>query len=217
MCEHIALILDGNRRWGKKNRVSMAESYKRGGEALQNVVKELIELKIPIATMYGFSFENWNRSLYEISVIMVSFMAFLEEHRNFFMEYNIKVKFIGELNLFEGRIVALLMELEYLTRNNSSILVQLAVSYSGRNEILNAAALSKESGTSFEECLYTHGVVVPDLLIRTGGCKRLSNFLLWQLAYTELFFLDKLWPDFDKADLHTILDEYKKNTRNNGV
>lgn len=217
MCKHIALILDGNRRWGKQRKVSMSEAYKKGAEALKNTVLELIKLKVEYATMYGFSYENWNRSLYEVSVIMVSFMQFLEEHRNFFMDNNIKIKFIGDLSLFDEHICALLMEIEYSTRNNTAIQVQLAISYSGRNEILNALEISKNQKIPFENCLYTSNIPDPDLLIRTGGCNRLSNFLLWQLAYTELFFLEKYWPDFEKKDLHSIIDKYDKITKNKGI
>ncbi|WP_342262033.1 polyprenyl diphosphate synthase [Alphaproteobacteria bacterium endosymbiont of Tiliacea citrago] len=215
MCNHIALILDGNRRWGKKNKKSLTEAYKKGAEVLQEIVLELIKLKIPMATMYGFSFENWNRSLYEISVIMVAFMSFLEENIEFFTKNNIKIKFIGDLSFFDEKVKSILFELEYLTNKNTEILIQLAVSYSGRNEILEAMGKSQRENLAFEDCLYMKNS--PDLLIRTGGCRRLSNFLLWQIAYTELFFLDKLWPEFCKEDLHNILQEYKSTSKNNGV
>lgn len=217
MCRHIAFILDGNRRWGKTNKVSLTDAYKKGSETLQDIVLHLIKLKIPYATMYGFSFENWNRSLYEISVILISFLDFLNANINFFMENNIKIQIIGDLSFFDDKIYSVLMELEYLTKNNSAIVVQLAISYSGQNEILRAATLWAENGGDLKDYFFTAGVPDPDLLIRTGGCQRLSNFLLWQVAYTEFFFLDKFWPDFTAGDLNCILDQYNKIAKNHGV
>lgn len=217
MVNHVALILDGNRRWGKKNGVTLFEAYRAGANALQEVILELISLEVACATLYGFSFENWNRSLVEISVIMMAFLDFLEKNRTFFFENNVRLKFIGDLSLFDPKVEACFLELEYQTRLHDTILVQLAVSYSGRSEILVAAQNSVKNNSSFESELWTYPSRDPELLIRTGGCKRLSGFMLWQVAYTELFFVDTLWPDFSRRDLGAIFDEYKNVIRNKGV
>tara|TARA_B100000963_G_C22635149_1_gene677200 strand:- start:3798 stop:4466 length:669 start_codon:yes stop_codon:yes gene_type:complete len=215
---HIAFIMDGNGRWGKKKGKSRNFGHLKGVETVKEVVKNSIKLKIPIVTFYVFSSENWKRPKKEIEFLFKLIKNyFLEEIKNV-IKQGIKINIIGNINNLPSDIKSTLNKTIKLTKKNDKILVNLAINYGSKNEIIFAAKKSKKklSLKNIEKNLYTKNIPHPDILIRTGGHQRLSNFLLWQLAYSELYFLKKLWPDFNKNDLIKIIKSFKKEVRNFG-
>ena len=215
---HIAFIMDGNGRWGKKKGKSRNFGHLNGVETVKEVVKNSIKLKIPIVTFYVFSSENWKRPKKEIEFLFKLIKNyFLEEIKNV-IKQGIKINIIGNINNLPSDIKSTLNKTIKLTKKNDKILVNLAINYGSKNEIIFAAKKSKKklSLKNIEKNLYTKNIPHPDILIRTGGHQRLSNFLLWQLAYSELYFLKKLWPDFNKNDLIKIIKSFKKEVRNFG-
>ena len=215
---HIAFIMDGNGRWGKKKGKSRNFGHLNGVETVKNVVKNSIKFKIPIITFYVFSSENWKRPKSEVNFLFKLIKNyFLKEIKNI-IKQGIKINIIGETNKISANIKPILRNTIKLTKKNKKILVNLAINYGSKTEILNAFKKNKKKITinNLEKNLYTKNLPNPDILIRTGGHQRLSNFMLWQLAYAELFFLKKLWPDFNKNDLIKIIKKYKKEKRNFG-
>ena len=215
---HIAFIMDGNGRWGKKKGKSRNFGHLKGVETVKEVVKNSIKLKIPIVTFYVFSSENWKRPKKEIKFLFKLIKNyFLEEIKNV-IKQGIKINIIGNINNLPSDVKSTLNKTIKLTKKNNKILVNLAINYGSKNEIIIAAKKSKKklSLKNIEKNLYTKNIPHPDILIRTGGHQRLSNFLLWQLAYSELYFLKKLWPDFTKNDLIKIIKSFKKEVRNFG-
>ncbi len=215
---HIAFIMDGNGRWGKKKGRGRNFGHLKGVETVKKIVKNSIKLKIPIITFYVFSSENWKRPKKEVNFLFKLIKNYFLEEIDIIIKQGIKINFLGELNKLAPDIKNTLRKSSNLTTNNKKILVNLAINYGSKNEIINALKKSKKKLTikNVEKNLYTKNMLNPDILIRTGGHKRLSNFLLWQLAYTELFFLNKLWPDFNSNDLVKIINKYKKSKRNFG-
>ncbi|RPG62906.1 MAG: di-trans,poly-cis-decaprenylcistransferase [Flavobacteriaceae bacterium TMED238] len=215
---HIAFIMDGNGRWGKKKGRGRNFGHLKGVETVKKIVKNSIKLKIPIITFYVFSSENWKRPKKEVNFLFKLIKNYFLEEIDIIIKQGIKINFLGELNKLAPDIKNTLKKSSNLTTNNKKILVNLAINYGSKNEIINALKKSKKKLTikNVEKNLYTKNMLNPDILIRTGGHKRLSNFLLWQLAYTELFFLNKLWPDFNSNDLVKIINKYKKSKRNFG-
>ena len=215
---HIAFIMDGNGRWGKKKGRGRNFGHLKGVETVKKIVKNSIKLKIPIITFYVFSSENWKRPKKEVNFLFKLIKNYFLEEIDIIIKQGIKINFLGELNKLAPDIKNTLKKSSNLTTNNKKILVNLAINYGSKNEIINALKKSKKKLTIkyVEKNLYTKNMLNPDILIRTGGHKRLSNFLLWQLAYTELFFLNKLWPDFNSNDLVKIINKYKKSKRNFG-
>jgi undecaprenyl diphosphate synthase len=215
---HIAFIMDGNGRWGKKKGRGRNYGHLQGVETVKKIVKNSIKLKIPIITFYVFSSENWKRPKKEVNFLFKLIKNYFLEEIDIIIKQGIKINFLGELNKLAPDIKNTLKKSSNLTTNNKKILVNLAINYGSKNEIINALKKSKKKLTikNVEKNLYTKNMLNPDILIRTGGHKRLSNFLLWQLAYTELFFLNKLWPDFNSNDLVKIINKYKKSKRNFG-
>ena len=215
---HIAFIMDGNGRWGKKKGRGRNFGHLKGIETVKKIVKNSIKLKIPIITFYVFSSENWKRPKKEVNFLFKLIKNYFLEEIDIIIKQGIKINFLGELNKLAPDIKNTLKKSSNLTTNNKKILVNLAINYGSKNEIINALKKSKKKLTikNVEKNLYTKNMLNPDILIRTGGHKRLSNFLLWQLAYTELFFLNKLWPDFNSNDLVKIINKYKKSKRNFG-
>ena len=215
---HIAFIMDGNGRWGRKKNKSRNFGHLRGLETVKTTVKDLIKLKIPIATFYVFSSENWKRPKNEIVFLFKLIKKYFVEEIKRVISQGVKVKILGEINKLPKDVKLILKDAEKLTKKNKKIIVNLAINYGSRNEIINAIKkLKKISIRNIEKNLYTKNLPNPDILIRTGGYKRLSNFMLWQLSYSELFFIEKLWPDFHTKDLKKILKEYKKIKRNFGA
>ena len=214
---HIAFIMDGNGRWGKKKGKGRNFGNLKVVETVKKIVKSSIKLKIPYVTFYVFSSENWKRPKKEIDFLFkIIKNYFLKEIENI-VKQSIKINILGDISKLSSDIKSTLKKVKILTKKNKKIFVNLAINYGSKYEILNAVKQSKKKTIrEIEKNLYTKNIPDPDILIRTGGHKRLSNFLLWQLAYTELFFINKLWPDFNQTDLIKIISKYKKIKRNFG-
>ena len=215
---HVAFIMDGNGRWGKKKSKGRNFGHIKGVEVVKKIVKASIDLKIPVLTFYVFSSENWKRPKKEINFLFLLIKKYFEKNIKYLIAEGIKINILGELNLLPSEIRLLLKKSISLSKKNKKIIVNLAINYGSRNEILKASKKNRRKLDikNFERNLYTINQPDPDILIRTGGYQRLSNFMLWQLAYTELFFIKKLWPDFNKNDLKKIIVKFKKIKRNFG-
>ena len=215
---HVAFIMDGNGRWGKKKRKSRNYGHLKGVETVKKTVSSCIKLKIPIVTFYVFSSENWKRPKKEITYLFKLIKNyFLNEIENIIKE-DIKINILGEINKLSKDIRSILKKTTFLTKKNKKIIVNLAINYGSKNEIISAIKKTKKklNEKNLKLNLYTKNLPDPDILIRTGGHQRLSNFMLWQLAYTELFFLNKLWPDFNSKDLINVVKKFKNTKRNFG-
>ena len=218
---HIAIIMDGNGRWGKKRGKSRNFGHLKGIDIIENLVKESIKIKIPILTFYTFSTENWKRPRKEISFLFKLIEDYFNKEINNLVKNGVKINILGNLNSLPKKIKKCLIKSMFITKNCKKIIVNLAINYGSKYEILNAYKQLKRkkikaSFKDFEKNLYTKGMPDPDFLIRTGGEKRLSNFLLWQLSYSELYFIRKLWPDFKVADFRKIIKDFRKVKRNFG-
>ena len=215
--KHIAFIMDGNGRWGKKKGKSRNFGHYKGVETVKKVVKASLKLKIPLITFYVFSSENWKRPKNERNYLFQLIKNYFLKEIKSIVDQGIKINILGELNKFPLDLKLILKKTIKLTSSNKKIIVNLAINYGSKKEIFNAIKKTKKlTIKNFENNLYTKKMPNPDILIRTGGYQRLSNFLLWQLAYTELFFLKKLWPDFNSNDLSKIIKMYSKVKRNFG-
>ena len=213
--------MDGNGRWGIKKRRGRNYGHLKGVNVVQEIVKASILLKIPIVTFYVFSTENWKRPKSEINFLFKLIQTYFEREMKDVMKNKIKINFLGKISNIPKNTRKIIKKTVQKTKKNKNILVNLAINYGSRAELINCFnklknSKSKISIKSINNKLYTQNLPDPDILIRTGGKKRLSNFMLWQLAYTELNFLDKLWPDFNKNDLKRIVLKYKRIKRNFG-
>ena len=218
---HVAIIMDGNGRWGLKKKKSRNSGHKAGLNTVENIIKHTIKNKIKFLTLYAFSTENWKRPQKEISFLFNLLQNFLKKKTNKLNKNGIKLKIIGDKNNFSKKLKKSLINSEKITKNNKNLQINLALNYGSKNEILNSISLIKKKKISFTENninknLYTNDSPNPDILIRTGNTKRLSNFLLWQIAYTEIFFEKKLWPEFSTQDYNRILNKFKQLKRNFG-
>ena len=215
---HIAFIMDGNGRWGKKKGKSRNFGHLKGVETVKKIVKTSINLKIPIITFYVFSSENWKRPKSEKSFLFKLIKNYFSKELGTIVKQGIKIKILGDIKKFSKDLSTTLKKTTDITNKNKRITVNLAINYGSKFEIFQALKKTKNNLTikNFEKNLYTKNMPNPDILIRTGGYQRLSNFLLWQLAYTELFFLKKLWPDFNSYDLSKIIKKFKNIQRNFG-
>ena len=216
---HIAFIMDGNGRWGKKKKKGRNFGHIKGVEAVKKIVSSSVRFKIPVVTFYVFSSENWKRPKKEISFLFKLISNYFSKEIKSVMSQGIKINIIGEMNKLSPEVKKILKKTMHLTKKNKKILVNLAINYGSKNEILNAIKKTKKKINlkNFEKNLFTKNIPHPDILIRTGGHQRLSNFMLWQLAYAELFFLKKLWPDFNSRDLKKVINQYKQSKRNFGA
>ena len=216
---HVAFIMDGNGRWGKKRGKGRNFGHLKGVETVKKIVKSSIDLNIPIVTFYVFSSENWKRPKEEINYLFKLIKNYFSKEIDNIIKQGIKINILGEINKLSTDIRSTLRRTTTLTKKNKKIFVNLAINYGSKNEILNAIKKNKKkiNARNLEKNLYTKNMANPDILIRTGGHQRLSNFMLWQLAYSELFFLNKLWPDFNSVDLKKIVNIYKKTQRNFGT
>ena len=215
---HVAFIMDGNGRWGKKKRKGRNYGHIKGLEAVKKIVQGSIKLKIPFVTFYVFSSENWKRPKGEIIFLFKLINNYFLKEIDNVVSQGIKINIIGEINKLSLNVRKTLLKSMKLTRQNKKITVNLAINYGSKNEILNACKKTKKINMkNFEKNLFTKNLPNPDILIRTGGHSRLSNFMLWQLAYAELFFMKKLWPDFNINDLKKIIKIFKKSKRNFGA
>ena len=217
---HVAIIMDGNGRWGLKHKNSRNEGHKAGLGTVEKIIKETIKQKINYLTLYAFSTENWNRPKKEINYLFNLLENFLSSKIENLHKQNIKLNIIGVKN-FSKDLNKLLNSSEKKTLKNTTLQINLALNYGSKNEIINAIKkLNKKKDKINEKNLSMHlqtkNIPDPDLLIRTGNTKRLSNFLLWQLAYSEIFFEKKLWPDFNEKDYIMIIKKFKKIKRNFG-
>ena len=219
--KHVAIIMDGNGRWGLKYNNNRNSGHRAGLKTVEQIIKESLKNNIKYLTLYTFSTENWKRPKKEVTFLFELLENFLIKKINLLIKNKIKLKIIGEKKSFTKKIQKLLNLSEKKTNNNSSLQINLALNYGSKNEMINAVKKIKSKKITVNEKnisdnLYTSNIPDPDILIRTGNTKRLSNFLLWQLAYTEIFFEKKLWPDFNKNDFKRILLKFKKLKRNFG-
>ncbi|MCD8497334.1 MAG: isoprenyl transferase [Alphaproteobacteria bacterium] len=228
--KHIAIIMDGNGRWAQARGLPRTMGHKSGAEAARRVTRAAAELGIEYLTLFGFSSENWNRPQAEVSELMKLLRYYLRSETAELHKNNIRLRVVGERAAFDADIVELIQNAEKLTAENAALTVMIALNYGGRADIVQAAqklsSMAVERGRAFtkeeitalmDNTLLTAGAPDPDLLIRTSGEKRISNFLLWQCAYAEFVFTNTLWPDFDKADLESAMAEFSGRDRRYGA
>ena len=225
---HLGFILDGNGRWAAKKSLPRSVGHKKGAENVETILKSCKDLGISNVTLYAFSTENWTRPVFEVKALMKLFHYYLKKKLTKLYQENVKVVIIGDIRPFPKLIKSYIKNLEELTKNNDGMVLNLAMNYGGRSEIVRATrsivkafsdskvGLKDVNEELFAKHLYTTGQSDPDLIIRTAGEKRLSNFLLWQSAYSELHFVEKSWPDFNKSDLINALNEFKSRKRTYG-
>ena len=219
---HVAIIMDGNGRWGLKKKGSRNYGHLKGINTVETIIKSSLIKEIPYLTLYTFSTENWGRPDNEINFLFDLIRKSLKKKLKKLIKQGIKVNIIGQTKGLPKDIVKIVKQIEKKTLKNKKITLNLALNYGSKEEIVNACKKlilknNKEINiNNLEKELYTHNVPDPDVLIRTGGTKRLSNFLLWQLAYTEIFLIDKLWPDFNEKDFNKVVAKFKKIKRNFG-
>ena len=230
MPRHVAIIMDGNRRWAKQRGLPILQGHRAGSRATRQVVEACVELGIPILTLYAFSTENWRRPPLEVQALLHLIEVTLRRERDELNANGVKVRHIGSTDGLPEMLVRTLRETEEMTKNNSTLILNVAINYGGRNELVRAvhsiAQKVKDGLLQPEEIdesvisahLDTNGLPDPDLLIRTGNEWRVSNFLLWQIAYTELYVTSTLWPDFNKKEfLFALIDFQRRERRFGGV
>ena len=218
---HVAIIMDGNGRWGISKKKSRNYGHKQGIKVVENILSEAISKKIKHLTLYTFSTENWKRPKNEINFLLRLLEIYIKKEINNLVKKNIKLKIIGNLNKFPKSLKYQLNKAEKLTENNRKIQLNIALNYGSKEEIIRSVKtinkLSKKiNEVNISKHLYTKDIPDPEILIRTGNRYRLSNFLLWQSSYTEIFFIKKLWPDFNKKDFRKILTKFTTIRRNFG-
>ena len=219
---HVAIIMDGNGRWGLKKKNSRNFGHLKGLETVEIAIRASIKNKIKFLTLYTFSTDNWKRPKKEVNFLFELIRKSIKKNLKKVIRQGIKVNIIGKKRGLPKNIMNTIKLIEKKTFYNKRITLNLALNYGSKEEIINACkAFSKTNGeeinvSNFKKKLYTKSIPDPEILIRTGGTKRLSNFLLWQLAYTEIFFIDKLWPDFNENDFNKIIFNYNKIKRNFG-
>ncbi len=226
---HIAIIMDGNGRWAKSKGYIRSLGHENGVDALRKIATASAEIGVKFLTVYAFSTENWNRPKLEVRALMNILVSALHKELKTLMDNNIRLHAIGNLQQLPEKTQKELQEVINITKDNKHMVLTLALSYSAKEEILQATKAISEKVKSglldskdidfqcFESHLYTHNMPNPDLLIRTSGEYRISNYLLWQIAYAELYFSEKLWPDFDRADLEEAILVYQKRERRYGL
>ena len=228
MPTHISIIMDGNRRWAKKNNLEISLGHKKGAENIENITKYCNKIGIKYLTVYAFSTENWKRSKEEVGALMKLLQAYLENFIKRSETSNIKIQIIGDKSNLALPIKKGIEAVENKTKNNTGTVLNIAFNYGGRDEIVkavkNIALNVKENNINIDDIneelisnnLYTKNMPDPDLMIRTSGELRTSNFLPWQLVYSEFYFTDKLWPDFTSEDLDKAIEEYNRRNRKFG-
>lgn len=225
---HIAIIMDGNARWAKKRGLPLQIGHKTGSQNLKKIAKNCIELGIKILSVYAFSSENWNRPKSEVSYLLRLLEDYLDNEKNEFIKNDIRVVVSGNLNKIDESLQNKIQDIEHLTKNNKSLILNVAFSYGSRQEIIDATKkialavsdnkikLEEIDEKFFTKNLYQANLPDPDLLIRTAGELRLSNFFLWQIAYTEFYFSEVFWPDFNKKNLLQAIECFNKRERRYG-
>ncbi|MBQ8751168.1 MAG: isoprenyl transferase [Alphaproteobacteria bacterium] len=228
LCKHIAIIMDGNGRWAKKRAMPRSFGHKKGAENVVKITRAMKESGVKFLTLYAFSTENWQRSKDEVDALMDLLREYLDKEFQEIMENNVKIVFIGEREMLSEDIQKKIDFLEKESAKNTDLTLCIALSYGSRQEIVNTvksiARNVKNGDLSIDDIsqemisnrLYTRNIPDPDILIRTSGEQRISNYLLWQIAYTELFFTNTLWPDFDKEELLSIIEQFNNRERRYG-
>ena len=219
--KHVAIIMDGNGRWGLKNKESRNLGHRAGLSTAEKIIKQTVRKKIKHLTLYAFSTENWKRPKKEINFLFSLLEEFLIKKTKELNTQGIKLNVIGNKKPFSKKLNKILLNSENLTKKNKILQLNLAINYGSKSELVHAAKITIKSKTTLTESnleknLYTNKSPNPDLLIRTGNTNRLSNFLLWQIAYSEIFFVKKLWPDFSTKDYNSILLKFENIKRNFG-
>ncbi|MBR1648049.1 MAG: isoprenyl transferase [Alphaproteobacteria bacterium] len=226
--EHLAIIMDGNRRWAKNKGLPARAGHRQGAKTLEQICEDARDLGIKCLTLYAFSTENWGRSDEEVGALMELLREYLNGGLKKLQENNVRIMFIGERAMLAPDIAEKMHEIEENTKNNSAFKLCLAISYGSRAEIVAAAkacmneAINKKLSPQdldeemFSRFLYTYGLKNPDMVVRTGGEKRISNYLLWQIAYSELYFSEVLWPDFNREELQKVINDYNQRERRYG-
>ncbi|NLN97865.1 MAG: isoprenyl transferase [Eubacteriaceae bacterium] len=221
---HIAMIMDGNGRWAKRKRRPRLFGHRAGVETFKKIVRICSDMGIQVLTVYAFSTENWKRSEEEVSGLMSLALTYLKKYVAELHENNVVLKIIGDISKLNATLQKEILRSEAMTAQNTGMILQIALNYGGREELINAVKNMMLDGLKGSEItektlngyLYTKNVPDPDMMIRTGGEKRLSNFLLWQNAYTEFFFTETLWPDFSKKELEEMIEAYTQRERRYG-
>ena len=219
--KHVAIIMDGNGRWGIKHKKTRNSGHRAGLKTVERIIKSSIKNKIKHLTLYAFSTENWKRPKSEVNFLFNLLDTFIDQKIDEFNKQNIKLKIIGNISVLNIKLKKKLKRSEDITKKNNRLQINLALNYGSKTELLNAfKKLNKNKQNinvkNIEKNLYTSNIPDPDILIRTGNTNRLSNFLLWQMAYSEIFFEKKLWPDFKEKDYNKILEKFRKIKRNYG-
>lgn len=222
--QHIAIIMDGNRRWAKEKFLPSAVGHQKGVESLKSTMRLFDEFGIKYLTVYAFSTENWNRKKEEVEFLMGLLAKTLSNELDEMHAENVKIKFLGDLERLNKNLIGIVRNAEDKTKDNTGVNLNIAFNYGSRDEIVNAVKSILKEGIPADEItedtiskhLYTKSLPDPDLLIRTGGEKRISNYLLWQLAYSELYVTDAFWPDFDREQLTKAILEFEKRNRRFG-
>lgn len=222
--KHIAIIMDGNRRWAKEKNLPSAMGHKKGVDSLKNILRACNDFSIKYLTVYAFSTENWNRKKEEVEFLMNLVAVTLTNELAEMHKENVQIHFIGDLTKLSDKLQKILANAVETTKNNTGVILQIALNYGSRDEIVHAVQKIVESGVKSSEIdeqlisenLYTAGVPDPDILIRTGGEQRISNYLLWQIAYSEIIIRSEFWPDFDKNSLKDSILEFGKRQRRYG-
>lgn len=223
--QHIAVIMDGNRRWAKKHNLPTAVGHKKGVESLKNIVKACHNFGIKYLTVYAFSTENWNRDKAEVDYLMELFALTIKNEFKELHENNVVLSFIGDLSRLSSKLQKIFADSVERSKNNTGVHLQIAVNYGARNEIVNAVKNIVKLGYNeseiteelLNENLYTSSIPDPDLLIRTGGEMRVSNYLLWQIAYSEFLVTQIFWPEFDEKSLAEAVVEFNNRQRRYGA
>lgn len=226
--QHIAIIMDGNRRWAKNHMLPSAVGHQKGVESLKNTMRSFDKFGIKYLTVYAFSTENWNRKKEEVDFLMNLLAKTLTDELDEMHKENVKIKFVGNIEKLGPKLIEILKNAENKTKNNTGVNLQIAFNYGARDEIVNAVKKIAQKALDGEikigeideklvsENLYTAKIPDPDLLIRTGGEKRISNYLLWQIAYSEVYVTEKFWPEFDENALTEAILEFEKRNRRYG-
>ena len=219
--KHVAIIMDGNGRWGIKKKNSRNFGHKKGLEVVENVIQIAAEHNIKYLSLYVFSTENWKRPLGEINYLFKLLENYIDKKMHNLLKKNIKINVLGNINPFPLKLKTKIKKVQKLTKCNYKIQVNMALNYGSRQEMILAFKKIRSKNLrinekNINENLYTKSIPDPEILIRTGNTKRISNFLIWQCIYSEIFFVKKMWPDFNKKDFIKIISDYKKINRNFG-
>ena len=219
--EHVAIIMDGNGRWGIKKKNSRNYGHKKGLETVEKIINAAIEKKIKFLTLFVFSTENWKRPIKEINYLFKLLSNYIDKEINNLINRNIKINIIGNINPFPRDLKSKILKVQKQTEINNKIQINMALNYGSREEIILALKkVCKKKITinekNIKKNLYTNNIPDPEILIRTGNRNRVSNFLIWQTIYSEIFFIKKMWPEFNKKDFNEIISKFKKINRNFG-